>query len=90
MNNLAFLLAGIECKADHPITCLNPSEWFIPTDIRGEYREWEQKHMLFVRGENTCWWRLDQVEIRRSEQFLHEEAHKLGYGLVSIVQRTFK
>lgn len=65
MNNLAFLLAGIECKADHPITCLNPSEWFTPVDLRGEYRNWEEKHMLFVRGEHTCWFRLDQVEIRR-------------------------
>jgi hypothetical protein len=65
MNNLQFLLAGIECKADHSITCMNPTEWFTPTEIQSEYKDMSSTdRIVWIRGEHTCWFRLDQVEIR--------------------------
>lgn len=62
MNNLEFLLSFIECKAPHPITCINPTEWFSPIDIRSEYGFTQNK--IFVRGEETCWFPLDKCEVR--------------------------
>lgn len=43
-------LVGLEVKADHPITCLNPTETFL---IR--YAKIDERGKLYVRGEETMW-----------------------------------
>ena len=63
-DNLGFMLSKIEVKADHPITCLNPDVWFSVYEYQQEYRDYLGACVITVRGENTCWFRLDQSEVR--------------------------
>ena len=53
------LLKGKQVKADHPITCLNPEEWFEPVTV-----QITDERRIFVRGVNTCWWSLRMCEVR--------------------------
>jgi hypothetical protein len=57
---------GKEAKADHPITCMNPTETFIIIDVRVEETLLSQKdqgHKVFVRGENTMWFGYNTWEL---------------------------
>jgi len=46
---------GTMVKANHPITCLNPEEWFAVAEI-------EHRHgKFYVRGENTCWFSVSSL-----------------------------
>ena len=59
-------LIGKEAKADHPITCMNPTKTFIIVDVRVEETtpSYEvQGHKVFVRGENTMWFGYNTWEL---------------------------
>jgi hypothetical protein len=47
--HLTSLIIGITVKADHPITCLNPSETFKIAHARID------NDQLYCRGEKTMW-----------------------------------
>lgn len=47
---------GTSVKANHPITCLNPDEWFEVTEVRAE-----SDGRFAVRGERTCWFGLSML-----------------------------
>ena len=49
INNLVATLIGKRAKAYHPITCLNPTEFFEIRFVKIE------NDKVFCRGENTCW-----------------------------------
>lgn len=40
---------GARVKADHPVTCLNPEETFIVTELSFD------NGRFFARGAQTCW-----------------------------------
>lgn len=42
-------LIGLEVRADHPITCLNPEPTFKISEVKIE------NDKLYVRGEQTMW-----------------------------------
>jgi hypothetical protein len=42
-------LIGCEVESTHPITVLNPTKTFIVKEVLVEH------DIIFVRGENTCW-----------------------------------
>lgn len=55
-------LIGKRAKADHPITSLNPNEIFIISEIRVEFRSFEDGsygYCVSVRGEDTCYFGKD-------------------------------
>lgn len=53
---------GSMVKADHPVTCLNPTEWFAVYEIK-----YEPVHNKFwVRGENTMWFNLNMITLREN------------------------
>ena len=59
-------LIGKEAKADHPVTCMNPTKTFIIVDVRVEETtpSYEvQGHKVFVRGENTMWFGYNTWEL---------------------------
>ena len=59
-------LIGKEAKADHPITCMNPTKTFIIVDVRVEETTPSYKvqgHKVFVRGENTMWFGYNTWEL---------------------------
>ena len=63
------LFQGIEVKANHPITSLNPTEWFTPIYVGFDtgLRAPEQEHQrIFVRGHDTMWFNLAQCEVRHA------------------------
>ncbi len=42
---------GSMVKVDHPITCVNPTEYFTVFEMRYDL----ERQKLAVRGEDTCW-----------------------------------
>lgn len=52
------LLQGKELKAAHPITCLNPDEWFKPVAVD------VTDSKVWVSGANTCWFAISMCEVR--------------------------
>jgi len=52
-NVLKNALVGKIAKADHPITCINPEEYFEIVEAKLDTYSGEVK--LYVKGENTCW-----------------------------------
>lgn len=67
-DTLGFMLSKFEIKAPHPITCLNPDEWFSAVEYNQEYHPALEKDVIRVRGEKTAWFRLDQCEVRLKTQ----------------------
>lgn len=57
LDKLKQLMIGKTAKANHPITCLNPTETFIIVDVK------VNDNTIFVRGENTCWFGSNSYEI---------------------------
>lgn len=57
INNLMNTLIGKKAKADHPITCANPEEYFIIKEVRIDH------DVVFVRGEKTMWFGESLVEV---------------------------
>lgn len=53
------LLDKRQMKSYHPITCINPTEWFTPTEVKIE-----DDRVIWIRNDDTCWFRLDACEIR--------------------------
>ena len=53
------LLKGKQLKADHPVTCLNPDEWFTPVRVRIS-----DARRIFVIGARTCWFSMRMCEVR--------------------------
>lgn len=47
---------GMRLKSNHPITCLNPDEWFEVSEVRAE-----PDGDFSVRGENTCWFGISML-----------------------------
>jgi hypothetical protein len=59
-------LIGKEARSKHPITALNPTENFIISEIRVEFRAFEDGkygHCISVRGDNTCYFGRDYWEL---------------------------
>ena len=52
------LLRDRELAADHPVTCLNPSEWFTPTKVSID------NGRVWVAGAETCWFSLQMCRVR--------------------------
>lgn len=48
---------GSIVKVDHPITCLNPDEYFAIAQI--EFQSNPKK--VWICGENTCWFNSDMI-----------------------------
>lgn len=59
IDNLMNLLIGKRAKANHPITCLNPEEYFIIYEVKLE----NDDGRIFCRGENTCWFSANMLEV---------------------------
>ena len=57
LDALVASLIGREAKANHPITCLNPTETFIITEAKVE------NGAIVVRGTDTCWWGEGAVDL---------------------------
>ena len=57
IENLVQELVGRTAEANHPITVLNPNKTFIVTEAKYEHDR------VFVRGEDTCWFGLNTVQI---------------------------
>ena len=55
------LLRGKQLSADHPITCLNPTEWFTPVTVKVE------NGSIWVRSTSTCWFALHGCRIRDAQ-----------------------
>ena len=55
-------ILGAKVRAGHPITVLNPEEWFV---VKRAARD-SITGVIRVIGENTCWFRLDQCDIRKN------------------------
>ena len=51
-------ILGKMVKANHPITCLNPDEWFEVINAR------EDEGAVYVIGRKTFWFRLSQCEVQ--------------------------
>jgi len=58
------LLRGKELKADHPVTCLNPEEWFVPHKIS------ITDGKVWVSGRQTCWFALHMCIVRQRDPHL--------------------
>ena len=54
-------LIGLEVRADHPITCLNPEKSFKIFDAKIE------DDKLYVRGQNTMWFHSGLVKLESKE-----------------------
>ena len=67
-DTLGFMISKFEVKANHPITCLNPDEWFSVKEYMQEYHPDLERDVIRIRGENTAWFRLDQCEVRLKAQ----------------------
>lgn len=52
------LLRGKELAADHPVTVLNPDEWFTPSKVS------ISNDRVWVCGPNTCWFSLQMCRVR--------------------------
>lgn len=48
---------GSKVKVSHPITVLNPDEYFTITQI--EFENYPKK--IWICGENTCWFNSDMI-----------------------------
>lgn len=58
-------LVGKIVKVSHPITCLNPDEYFEVVEL--QYDQYADK--VWIRGDNTCWFNIDMImEIRTKDQ----------------------
>jgi len=55
-------LIGKSAKADHPITCLNPTEYFTIIDICID--KTLKGYKVSVRGDDTCWFNVKSVMIK--------------------------
>ena len=56
------LIAGKQVKASHPVTCLNPEEWFTPVTV-----QISDGGCIYLRGLSTCWWALTMCEFRDAQ-----------------------
>jgi hypothetical protein len=54
-------IIGATVRASHPITALNPEEWFVVAKAARD----DISKVIRVCGENTCWFRLDQCDIKK-------------------------
>lgn len=54
---MSLIEVGTRVKVDHPITCLNPDEYFIVLELR--YDPTLKK--VSIRGEKTCWFNVNMV-----------------------------
>lgn len=52
------LEVGSKVKVSHPITCLNPEEFFTVVEMRTEIFPTK----VWIRGENTCWFNANMIE----------------------------
>lgn len=48
---------GSRVKVDHPITVLNPDEYFEVVDIKYD----TGANKCWIRGENTCWFNANMI-----------------------------
>jgi hypothetical protein len=59
---IADLILGRRVKADHPVTCLNPEETFIVTEVNFDAHSINGPS-FYVKGENTMWFAEGLVEL---------------------------
>jgi hypothetical protein len=57
LNNLVQSLIGKRAKADHPMTVINPEEYFIIIEAKIE------DNKILVRGDKTAWFSGEMIEI---------------------------
>jgi hypothetical protein len=57
LDNLVKSIVGRRAKAQHPITVVNPDEFFTISDVKIE------NYKIYVRGENTIWFGEGMVEL---------------------------
>lgn len=55
-------MKGKLARAPHPITCLNPVEWMVPTS---SMVNWEGR--IYIRNEDSCWFPLDRCQIKDAQ-----------------------
>ncbi len=62
---------------EHPITCLNPAPWKI-IEMKIE-KNWEMGVKVFIRGEESMWFRADQCFIDKDieEVKMYMEMHNI-------------
>lgn len=62
---MAEVTIGSVVKVDHPITCLNPKEYF-----RVDYMRYDvSRNKTYLRGEDTCWFNADMIlDVREHEK----------------------
>jgi hypothetical protein len=53
-----------DVKANHPITVINPVEWFTPTEIEFDDKFGEDPKGCRVRWDGSAWFRLSDCKIR--------------------------
>jgi len=66
LNNL---LVGKLAKVNHPITIINPKEYFRIYEVRIE-DDIEMDHRIYIRGKNTAWFGQESILIIKSENII--------------------
>ncbi len=66
---------------NHPVTCANPAPWLI-TEIKLEANAWvmhelKTMHKIWIRGEDSMWFRADQCYIGIKEELEEVQKYKL-------------
>lgn len=80
--NLEWPYIGMPVKADHPITCINPTETFTIAEVKAE------EGKFYVRGEHTCWFNWNMVKPAEGGAHRSVSREKLCQAIANLADNT--